>query len=464
MAIMLTATIITHAQWIDLGSANNHPLNANYPILSLATGPAGVVYAAGEFHDTTTIKCYVAKWTGDTAWTKLGTGSHSLNANGYIYSIATDSAGSVYAAGAFTDQTYQSSGNVYVAKWVDTAWVKLGTNGVAPVPNTAGSAILSIALDPSGNVYAAGEFKDAHSTYYVSKWNGTTWAELGTGVNALNANNFIQRITTDPFGNVYAAGDFTDSSGSRYVAMWDGTTWTEMGTGSNALNAAGSINALTSDMSGNIYVAYDDTSYQFYVAEWNGNNWTQVGSGANALAANSAITTLTTDALGNLYAGGNFTDANNQQYVAMWNGTTWSELGTGRHSLDPNSYILSVAIDTALDVYAAGYFTDANNKYFVSEYDPYTQGPNGIAQIQAGETIQVYPSPASDLLSVRLDDYTPASAIDLLDLTGRPVMKKALASSLTTLSVSTLTEGLYLYRVTDGSGAELKSGKVVVER
>jgi hypothetical protein len=79
-------------------------------------------------------------------------------------------------------------------------------------------------------------------------------------------------------------------------------------------------------------------------------------------------------------------------------------------------------------------------------------------------TAAVYPSPASGLLSIRLDEYKTGCAIELYDLTGRPVMTKALTSAVTTLSVSPLTEGLYLYRIMDENAVEVKTGKVAIER
>ena len=461
LAVMLMAIHITQAQWTELSLATNHTLGANFPILSIATDVSGNVYAAGEFMDSSTHH-YVARWSGDTAWAPLGKGIHGLNANGYIYSITTDSVGAVYAAGAFTDAQLQGAGNVYVAKWsADTGWIELGANGVVHVPGTNGTAILSIAVDPKGNVYAAGQFVDAHSKYYVAKWDGTSWTELGTGANALNANGYIQRLTADPQGNIYAAGSFTDPSGMRYVAMWDGSSWSEMGVGANALNAAGPIAALTSDAFGDIYVSYNDTSFQFYVASWNGTNWAQVGTGANALNANNAINSLTTDISGNLYAAGNFTDDNGSQYVAMWNGTTWSELGTGHNSLDPNGYILTIATDTVYNVYAAGNFFDGTNDFFVSKYNPNTQRPSGIHDISLPgvdqATIMPNPSYAHAAIALSVTQATTIS-ISIYDMTGREVSDiyeatVGVGEMKVPFDAGRLSSGVYLIKISDDTSS-----------
>ena len=469
LAAMLMVIGIAKAQWVDLGT-NTYPLNANNIIYSVVTDVSGAVYAAGEFSfgDSAIQNYYVAKWTGDSAWVPLDTAGFKFN--GYIYSLATDPSGNIYAAGAFTDDTVILSGNhsiyfygnVFVAKYDGTHWTELGAHGVAPVPNVYGTAITSIALDASGNVYAAGQFKDGSSNYYVSKWDGTAWTELGTGSNALKANNFINTIATDPHGNVYAAGDFTDSTGARYVAMWDGTAWSELGTGSTALNAKSPIRTITTDAAGHLYVGYQDTLSNFYVAEWNGSNWAQVGTGSNALNANNSINTLTADATGNLYAAGNFTDANVTQYVAKWDGTAWSELGTGSNILNPNGYILSLATDAAMNVYAAGYFTDGESKYYVAEYDPNTQS-SGINEINSAH-LKVYPNPAIDAFDISiLNEPESDYHVTLYDLAGRVVMEKDFSGASVTMRRGDTDAGSYFIQVTDKRTSNAFQKRVVFE-
>ena len=59
------------------------------------------------------------------SWSKLGAGANALKANNYIFSIATDNSGNIYAAGTFTN----AAGKYYVAKWNGTNWSKLGRTG-----------------------------------------------------------------------------------------------------------------------------------------------------------------------------------------------------------------------------------------------------------------------------------------------------------------------------------------------
>lgn len=455
LAAMLMVINIIQAQWVELGLPD-HTLGAGNVIYSVVADASGNVYAAGQFGDTSTRTFYVSEWSGDTAWARVGraTGTDSFKANGYIYSLATDPSGNLYAAGAFTDGPTQSSGHIYVAKWNGSGWSKLGTNGVATVPNTSGSAIYSIALDASGNIYAGGIFKNTSGKYYVSKWNGTLWAELGTGSASLNANSYIHNVVTDIHGNVYATGNFTDAAGMKYVAKWDGSSWSEMGAGISS----SPVNALTTDLNGNVYVAYADSIANYFVAKWDGTNWVKV----DGLDANNSINVITTDAQGNLYAAGNFADGNAEKYVAKYDGT-WQELGTGTNSLDPNGYILTLATDASLNVYAAGYFTGFNGHYIVSKYDPNNQGPNSIGNISSSDAdLSVEPNPSSGIASIRMVSALQSDlSVGLYDMTGRLIRElynseRQTGETKIAFDASDIATGIYTIRVYNGQSISQK--------
>ncbi|MEO8110586.1 MAG: T9SS type A sorting domain-containing protein [Ginsengibacter sp.] len=284
--------------------------------------------------------------------------------NGTVFSTALDAQGNIYAAGDFTN----AGNNRFVAKWNGTAWAELGS-GSSPL--NANNTILTLASDAAGHVYTAGGFVNSTGNTYVAMWNGTTWSELGSGATALNADGFIYSIITDKAGNLYAAGGFTNASGKNYVAKWNGTTWSELGNGANALNANDAIFAITADSAGNIYAGgyFTNSSGKEYVAKWNGTSWSATGTGANALNANDFITSLAADNNGNVYAGGDFRNAADQYYVAKWNGTTWNETGSGNNRLNANGSINTIVIKSPAEIYTAGYFTDGTGTSYVAKWN-----------------------------------------------------------------------------------------------
>ncbi len=209
--------------WSEVGTGSN-ALYANGPINTIFIDTFGNLYAAGVFTDSTADSIgnlYVAMWNG-TSWSELGAGvTPQYQHNAQIFSILADAAGNVYAAGDF----YYSdifSGYNYVAKWDGASWSELGTSSIFH----ANGNINQLCTDRYGSIYAGGDFTDTTtiltlpfitSTYtvnpcYVAKWDGSSWSKVGIGSYALNADDWIQTICSDPSGNIYAAGEFTDTS------------------------------------------------------------------------------------------------------------------------------------------------------------------------------------------------------------------------------------------------------------
>ena len=178
-------------------------------------------------------------------WSPLGNYPNSGVFNDAIKCLTKDKSGNLYAAGTF----YNDSGKYYVAKWNGSSWNELGgING-----GKFNWDINCLTTDTMGNVYAAGEFYNDSGKNYVAKWNGINWVELG-GANSSKFNGWINTVTTDLNGNVYAAGQFYNDSSKSYIAKWDGSKWVEMG-GRNKSNFIGTINSIKIDKSGNIYAA-----------------------------------------------------------------------------------------------------------------------------------------------------------------------------------------------------------------
>lgn len=323
-------------------------------------------------------------------WKELGTGANALNANGSIHALATDKQGSIYAGGAFRSYVGNPNDIFYVAKWNGTTWSQLGT-GTAAL--NANSTINTIATDTSGNVYAAGEFYNVgadHLNRYVAKWDGNSWQELGSGSNVLAANDNIQSVATDHAGNVYAAGNFKDESYTYYyVAKWNGNTWSELGN----LNANSTIYALATDALGNVYAAgsFTDNNGKIYVAKWNGSSWQALGDpiSSNLGAGYSFIRKIAFDDQGNIYVTGNITDANNKYYVAKLNGNTWAPLGSGSAALNANGAILGLSVRASNNVNVAGGFTNSSGQPYVAQWNgnTWSEVGTGTAALNPNGTI-----------------------------------------------------------------------------
>jgi hypothetical protein len=151
---------------------------------------------------------YVSKWNG-TGWMTIGDTVPPYD----IAALTADNNGNLYATRYMLGSN--SFSKEFVEKWNGTSWSLLDSTSPLISNN---SNLYSVVTDAAGNLYAAGSLKDASDSGYVIKWDGTSWSKLGTGSTALKANNNILSLAVDAAGNVYASGLFTDANRHGYVA------------------------------------------------------------------------------------------------------------------------------------------------------------------------------------------------------------------------------------------------------
>ncbi|HEX7415486.1 MAG TPA: hypothetical protein VF411_15705 [Bacteroidia bacterium] len=364
---------LSGSNWTEVG---NHGYEGPNPLSSLFIDSTGNIFSSGKTYQTTIGGYnynvdYVTKWNG-VYWQQLGTGTNSLNANAYISNICKDNSGNLYAAGMFTDSTFVSSywchptGNAYIAKWDGIKWSNLGGKGSLPA-----QYISSIVFNPTNGYLYAAVVKSYNPTfdYDIYFWNGSVWATIDNSNTKLNRSAI--KLYVDNNGNLYAGGTFTNSSGKYFVAKWSGTNWIELGAGGNELNANGNIETICGDATGNIYAAGDFTNAigNNFVAKWDGTKWTELG-GINALAGNGRIISICIDGAGNLYAGGSMSykiDAFDMcYYVAKWNGSNWSIIG--KNTLFASGGFNQLSVNSTGTIYAVGSFANAAKNCYVGSY------------------------------------------------------------------------------------------------
>ncbi|MEY4877402.1 MAG: hypothetical protein RL708_2552 [Bacteroidota bacterium] len=259
------------AKWNGSNWSNiSRGLKFNNRIHTIITDTKGNLYAAGRFTDSLSQnkgKCFVAKWDGLT-WQSLGVGTHSLNANAPINVIAVDSSGIVYAAGEFTDSTTSMKGKCYVAKWDGTDWSEV-QNGNSFKANYSINAMI---IDKQERVIIGGNFHDTISgtkKYYLMAFNGVNWYPIG---NVSTQSQYIsygafKEIVVDTANNIFACGNDTR------VVRYDGSNWNVVGyTSPHTFYSNYSFESLAADDKGNVYAGSK------VVKKWDGNDWTQLDS------------------------------------------------------------------------------------------------------------------------------------------------------------------------------------------
>ncbi|MBK8701565.1 MAG: beta-propeller fold lactonase family protein [Saprospiraceae bacterium] len=242
--------------------------------------------------------------------------------------IQLDTAGNLIVAGGFSH-----AGGLFVnhiAKWNGNSWLNLGEGINAPIGN--------IKIDSLNNIFAVWQ---STGLYYISKYNGSTWAIIGS------TPGDIHDMILNSANELIVAGNFTSVSGvsAINIAKWDGSTWMPLGSGIN-----NNVWALTS-FNNIIYAGGDFTQAggnpAQYVAKWDGASWSALGSGTGYTGLND----MDCDPYGNLYTT-SYTYGTFQHHVQKWNGTVWTEFG-----YQYNQVGIEIEAVDSNEVYVCGWMT-----------------------------------------------------------------------------------------------------------
>ena len=310
-------------------------------IYGIAFDNAGTLFAGGNISTSVGFAPgdYIVKWDGG-AWSAVQAYPRITKE---VHALACDAQGNLFAGGLSVP-----------AKWTGTNWAPLGAGmGVA----IGIAKILALALDGHTNLYAGGLFGsiDGVTAYNLARWNGSSWSDLGFG--GPNAPT-VNALALDSSGNLYEGGGD--------VQVWNGITWSNLG-------ASGTIYSLAFDSVGNLYAGGSIAAgpVSDHIIKWDGNDWSTMGAGLN-----SDVYTIVTDKFGNIYAGGEFTLAGSVPvpHVAKWDGTSWSSLGAGL-----TDAVIKLVIDPFGNLFAVGRFQTSAGLSLnrVAKWDGTTWSPLG---------------------------------------------------------------------------------------
>jgi hypothetical protein len=250
-------------------------------------------------------------------WSALGTG-----VDGAVHCLTTLPTGELVVGGEFT--TAGGLPAAAIARWNGVSWAPLGS-GMAQVQGAA--VVRCFATLPNGDLVAGGSYWTAGGTAAnnIARWDGATWSAMGAGMwhSAGWQSTSVQALAVLPNGNVVAGGSFTSagSSGANNLAQWNGTSWSSLG-------VVGVVGALAVLPNGHLIVGgMQPLSGNQFVLRWNGLSWSSLGS-----AIASPVRALLALPNGDVVAAGDFsltTTGGPSNYVARWNGSSWSGFGLG---------------------------------------------------------------------------------------------------------------------------------------
>lgn len=376
---------------------------------------SGKLYVGGNFTSIGTSNAYfLAEW-GGTSYTDYNT----TLIGGLGMMDFEEHNGNLMVGGVFNLGT----GPAMCAEWTGSTFT-----GTSYKLNSNVNALESY----GGDLYVGGAFTTYSSVNYnhIARHNGSSYQTMGDGFN-----NTVYDIV-EYNGDIIAGGTFTQSgttSVSR-IARWNGSAWVAMGSG---------IGGTVWDMEvydGDLYVAGNFTTAggvtARYIAKWDGSTWSEVGgsiqggaNGARALHVHNL----------ELYVGGDFTGAGGigANNVAKWNGTNWSALGWGI-----SKYVFDIA-SLGTDVYAVTGSIGTNQLY------KWSATASGIPENEDLVSLNVYPVPAEDMLTVTMESHVMINGtVELINILGAVVSSATVNDQIINIDVSDLPVGNYVLQFT----------------
>jgi hypothetical protein len=335
---------------VSAGSWHNLSAGVNGNVVSLLY-LNGSVYVGGHFHHANcgsrdgdcgegSVDAYhIARWDG-SEWHGVPDGSGTDNGVHAMVSWKNE----LYVGGEFTSinvPDFENPGDpaYSIAKWNGSNWTAVG-NGME-----YGTSVYALVAD-NNYIYAGGSFttSDGLATNYISRWNGTAWENMSSGMNG------AVRALTIWNDTICAGGEFTTAGGltTNNVACWNSvaSSWYNLSNGVYS-STGGSIFSLT-EWNGSLCVGGWTDSFGNSITCWDGAAWYNLSVGFTDLAAVRALSSWNSL----LYAGGDFTVSGETplNYSAKWDGREWTSVEAGL-----GNSVLSITTDASY-LYAGGQF------------------------------------------------------------------------------------------------------------
>ena len=319
-------------EWSDVGGGVQSTKNSPILVKSIIAD-GNDIYISGYFDVAGgTPVASAAKWNG-LSFENLKGGFQYEQFIYYVYGMALDRDGRIFAVGSFTVAGGQCAN--HVAVWDGGNWSGLGED------NSIYGLTSTILSDGKGGLYFSGEFECAGGQVVnnIAHWDGTTWSGLAGGLTSGVNGSYVRTMAVDHNGNLYAAGNFTQAGNTQVnnIAKWTGTEWEALGEGVSA-----NIYSIVVDKQNHLYAGeyfnFGGNNLPIYNAiyRWNGSQWEIFGTGFD-----NGVTTLAIDNQDHLVAGGLFHKAGGIEArgLARWNGQAWEAL-VSMDILAPKSIII----------------------------------------------------------------------------------------------------------------------------
>jgi hypothetical protein len=243
-------------------------------------------------------------------------------------------------------------GNVFVLKYVDSAWTPVGNQSFAGA-RLGGS---DIHVTTNNSVYAGLNDFGALPELYVN--NGASWSQVGVPPSSpVNSTTVPPSLAIDRNGTPWYA-IYNARTGSPSVFTYSGGTWVETGVGQLGNGGGGQVVQLVFDYHNTPYIAYDETNPgspvpYLVVEKYSGGGWNKIGT--TTLYSSGANHILAFDDQNTPYVINNIGDPTHGYTFELmkFTGADWAPDGPVVTADTPNSYPAQVSVYNITQIYLA---------------------------------------------------------------------------------------------------------------
>ena len=469
---------------------------------------------------------FVQQINAQNCWAPLGSGIGTPTDPGGIF-VSTIYNGNLIVAGQFDTAGGVPAANI--AQWNGTSWSALGV-GIklrGRQFNTTGGIVHGLAVY-NGELYASGAFDTAGGApaANIAKWNGTTWAPVGSGIQPYTVIGPFDTVSNQAgsmavYNNeLYVSGDFTTAGGimSNNIARWNGNSWSAVGAGiaGGQDPTSTGVDYLTV-INGKLYAGGDFETASglsaINIAAWDGSAWTALGTGVGNDTAGRGGVSCIASYDGDIYASylGYDPGYNPTFSIEKWNGTSWSSVvggpGTGIYyygyvfsmlpfngSLLAAGYFPVIGNDSSANglaqfngatwsslgtgtdtseyyspinfnshLYVGGYFATISGISASSIVEYTCATSSSINEIKTSANVHLFPNPTNGIFNITIENLQDKAIIQIYNLLGQQVLQSNIISDKIEINLSGQASGTYLYHISGANAENIGSGTFVVQ-
>jgi hypothetical protein len=425
--------------WLPAGNGTNNGPNGGVTLRTFN----GKLIAGGAFSQAGTVHASgVAMWDG-TDWSIVDTSMNDFFAirplviyNGYLY--------------GFVDRSFGQSGFMIMLdstfKW------HVVPNSNYYNQNGYSGYVFSAAVY-NDQLYVAGDFDSIGNTAanHIAKWNGVTWAPLGSGTDNGDVTCMIE------YKNEFYVGgaiEQVDGMTVNHIAKWNGISWSNVGSGVTG-NSYWEIRIMEV-YNNELYIGgdfeYAGGQLMTHFAKWDGSNFSNVGLGLGTSGSPGALKVY-----GNrLFIGGYFSGGFFQNLAGTWDGNNFGPLGTGLNAGPTDFEVYNCQL------YTGGRFDLNNGIKGVGVLDTFDCTTSTEELDWGNRQISIYPNPFTEHIKIIFDEWQTEVEIKLFDFTGHQVQSVKFSGESIEIGRDQLRSGIYFMQISQEKAKTIRR-KIIVE-